>query len=263
MNSVFRTGDVAPWKYFAGVALVLAVLFALMGPEGTTDRGLLTALLQWGAQAALPMALAMGAHIMLHTFRSFDHLRPWLKLVLSGSTGAVLFAPVAYLIDLTLGLEPAPASGQVLPAVWNEFAALYLPVTLVWVAINLPFVLGYRLALHPDTSKRGEDAVEDQTGFMALVPRRARGEVIYLKSELHYLSVVTTSGRSLVLYALKDAVEELGGYEGCRTHRSYWANLAQVDRLVRDGRRGVLRMKDGSEVPVSRTQVKRVQGLLH
>lgn len=142
MSTVFRVGDISPWKYFSGVSIVLGILFAALRPEGTADHGRIAALLQWLAQAMIPMALCILAHLALHRSASFDRLNSWLKLLASGSFGAFLFSPLAYGIDLLLGDSPSPGNSHL--AEWlDEFSAVLVPVTFTWVAINAPFHLGY------------------------------------------------------------------------------------------------------------------------
>ena len=97
---------------------------------------------------------------------------------------------------------------------------------------------------------------------MGLLPAERRGEVIHMKSELHYLSVATIRGQSLILYALRDAILELPPELGIQTHRSYWANLAHLKAFKPDGRLATLTMSDGATVPVSRSKVKALKARL-
>ena len=82
-----------------------------------------------------------------------------------------------------------------------------------------------------------------------------------MKSELHYLTVTTTKGQSLILYTLRDAVHELPPDMGIQTHRSYWANLAHVKEFAADGRLAKITMSDGAKVPVSRSKMKAMKAL--
>jgi DNA-binding LytR/AlgR family response regulator len=83
-----------------------------------------------------------------------------------------------------------------------------------------------------------------------------------MKSELHYLSVATSRGRSLILYTLRDAIHELPPKEGFQTHRSHWVSLTHVKDIQTHGRGAMLTMSDGSKVPVSRSKVKSLKALL-
>ena len=56
-----------------------------------------------------------------------------------------------------------------------------------------------------------------------------------------------------------DALKELGPTPGLQVHRSHWVTDAHVETLKRDGGRLVLIMKDGTEIPVSRTYAEAVR----
>jgi len=269
MRAVFRVGDPTPWKYFLGVSIALGVLFAALGPEGTTKHGVIPSLFQWLAQAIIPMALCIAAHLALHQSATFDRLNPWLKLLASGCLGAFLFAPIAYGIDLVLVEWPEPGTSH-LSGWLDELGAVIVPVAFTWVAINAPFQLGYSLRrevnaapeapIHPPPPPPSVPTVEPF--FLSLVPEMRRGEVIHMKSELHYLSVATPKGQSLILYTLRDAIRELPPNAGVQTHRSHWANLAHVKDFEADGRLAELTMSNGAKVPVSRSKVKQLKALL-
>ncbi len=268
MSSVFRFGDVSARTYFAVTALLLGVLFALLGPEGTTERGFAPALAQWTIQVSLPMLFAVVMHVALHRVTRFDRWNPWAKLLISGSVAAFMFSPVAYGLDLVL-VDGEPAASHL--AAWTrELVGVYPPVVFTWLIINLPFNLGYRIQRETSPEQTVGGDLEAPTPmeatvpfFMTLVKPDQRGDLISLKSELHYLSVRTTAGQSLILYNLRDAMRELDAESGCQTHRSYWVNVKQVATLQRKDRAAVLRMKDGSVIPVSRNRMKAVQAAVN
>ena len=56
--------DLESRRYFIAVGGFLAVLFALLGPEGSTRLGLAARLLQWTAQVAIPLALLIASHLL-------------------------------------------------------------------------------------------------------------------------------------------------------------------------------------------------------
>jgi len=269
MQRIFQIGDLTPWKYFLGVSIALGIIFAALGPEGTTDRGIILSIIQWLAQVMIPMALCIIAHQALHRSAFFDRMNPWLKLLASGCAGAVLFSPIAYGIDLLL--VAWPASGRSHPAEWlDELGAVITPVAITWIAINIPFQIGYSFRREtaiepsaPNIPPAPKDPTPSTTPFfLSLIPAARRGEVIHMKSELHYLSVATTEGQSLILYTLRDAMRELPPDTGVQTHRSYWANMAHVKDCKIDGRRAILTMSDGAKVPVSKSNMKDVKARL-
>ena len=86
-------------------------------------------------------------------------------------------------------------------------------------------------------------------------------DLIYIKSEDHYLEVHTTIGSSLVKMRFSDAVAELGE-RGIQIHRSYWVATSHVTRSVRSGKRTVLRLTGDHKVPVSVTHLLAVRAIL-
>jgi len=80
--------------------------------------------------------------------------------------------------------------------------------------------------------------------------------------------VVTTTGRALILYRLRDAIAELAEQaehagrsdcHGLQCHRSFWVAGKHVIRLRKQGREGILEMSNGRLVPVSRRYLSAVQ----
>jgi hypothetical protein len=261
-------GSVDTKRYFFAVTLVLVLLFAWLMPAGTAEGSFAQALFQWFVQVAVPLALAVACQMLLTLSMRFERLGPWWKLVLSGTLGGVLFSPLALAMDFWLGADNAAtleAAGS-LGALWlDEITGVVPPVVLVWVAINAPRVLNLdfsdRSAAVPAMPADGSEAREasgvlpsapHRKGFRALLPPGLGGQIVYLKSELHYLRVVTPKGSALVLYALRDAVAELANEAGVQPHRSYWVALDHVLDLRRTSGGWRLVVTGGTQVPVSR-----------
>ena len=127
------------------------------------------------------------------------------------------------------------------------------------------------------THPNGEPAVEQATAgpqqfatarragqpgaLLKLLPDRLGRDLVYIKSEDHYLEVHTTIGSSLVKMRFSDAVAELGE-RGIQVHRSYWVATSHVTRSVRSGKRTVLRLTGDHKVPVSVTHLPAVRAIL-
>jgi hypothetical protein len=286
MNGPFDMGDVSPRRYFAAAAVVLGLLFAFVAGDDETPGMLLRSLVLWQVQACVPMVLLLLSHICWLRIALFEALSPWAQLLISGLTGSVLFSPVAVLLDRVLEGDPGQLDWI---SILEEALNIAPPITLAWIAMNAPFVLGLRLtntAGGRSRAVRGEaaawspprgaparadddpaDAVHTgesvpEPAFMALVAPTARGRLIYLQAELHYLAVVTDRGRSLILYNLRDAINELPEDYGLITHRSFWVVREAVRDYRRVGRQGTLIVDNGDEVPVSRRRIGDVQSLL-
>lgn len=263
----FELGDIAPAKYFAGVAVLLAFLFSLVA--NNEDAPYLTNLLQWLFQSIVPMTLMVLSFKLVLSATIFNQLNPWIRLFFAGCAGALLFVPLALLLDLWLGHDPVPTSGMaVLCALVDEAAGVMPPVVLCWLAINAPWVLGFKVVktqqpteVQAELPQEQSDITSNAKRLLDLLPATKRGDILYLKSELHYLMVVTTAGQSLILFNLKDAIAICNSLDGFQPHRSYWVKKSAIRAFRKAGRAGVLVLSNGSEIPVSRNNVNEVASL--
>ena len=257
MNGHFDIGSITPTKYFFSIAIVLGLLFAMTSVE--QDKSTLLVFTQWQLQTLVPMALLVGAHMLLLNGRWFAGLNPWLALLISGICGASLFAPIALVIDFLL--EPLAQDASYMSELFDEWTSVTPPVALCWIALNAPWVLGYRLEKSRVPLQKSEltaSLPDQEPDFMSLLPPERQGKLLFLKSELHYLKVVTERGSALILYNLADAIAQLTAESGLSVHRSYWVALDAVDELVRQGRQGELKLSNGQSVPVSRNRLNEV-----
>jgi hypothetical protein len=259
MNGQFDIGEITPLRYFAALAVITGLLFGFIADGGSDDASFPMQLLQWQLQSCIPMALLVGSQLVLARWQTFDRLNPWAQLALSGAAGAALFTPVAAAIDLLL-LGDVASNGLAAELV-DEFSGVAPPVIVFWFAINAPWILGFRLQRATDVPAKDSATTATRGAmptFMTLLDEERQGALLYLEAELHYLAVVTTAGRSLLLYNLRDAIGELEAVPGRQTHRAYWVAAEAVTGFRRLGRQGVVRINNGDEVPVSRRNVAEV-----
>ncbi|MEM9603837.1 MAG: LytTR family DNA-binding domain-containing protein [Pseudomonadota bacterium] len=118
----------------------------------------------------------------------------------------------------------------------------------------------------PDDGPPPADAVLPES-LRDRLPTRALGDFVSISADLHYLQVVTTTGRFTVLGRLRDAVSELSDI-GLQVHRSHWIADAHVERVIRQGSTTVCVLSTGDRVPVSRRRARDVierfgQGVVH
>ncbi len=95
-----------------------------------------------------------------------------------------------------------------------------------------------------------QDAV-DEVRFLKRIPNRIGGDLLCLRTEDHDLRIHTTAGSDLILFRLKDALAELDGADGMQVHRSYWVARDAIEAIERKGRKVILVLKNGQNVPVS------------
>jgi DNA-binding LytR/AlgR family response regulator len=93
--------------------------------------------------------------------------------------------------------------------------------------------------------------------FLDRLPSKLTGGALWaVEAEDHYLRLHTSLGSDLILMRLGDAIAELEGIEGARTHRSWWVARDAVRRVERDDGRVILHLPDGVAAPVSRAYAK-------
>lgn len=262
-EKTFDFGDISPIRYFFAIALVLAFLFALI--DGSNNLPGYLQLPLWLYQSFVPMSFMLLSHKALAHFARFNTLNPWLRLLFSGLVGAICFVPLALGIDLLLKLEAVPSNLPSLgKALGHEISGVVPPVVLCWLAINSPWVLGFKMVIpntkpSPVSELQSEALPNSQSDdLQALLPKAKQGELLYLKSELHYLLVVTSAGQTLILANLKDAIALCADIEGIQPHRSYWVSKTAIKTLRKTGREGVLVLKNEKEIPVSRNKLNQV-----
>lgn len=222
MNTHFSLGNVNAKVYFLVVSSCLGLVFALLNRDGS-DLTLLQLLIIWQAQTIGPISMVILAHIQLLKFKIAHSLNTWLQLATSGFLGSILFTPFGLAIDLHWAGEPLPL--DVANELLDEFSGFAPPVIFVWIAINAPWVLGYRVwhiseqvnspnstnslssskAMASEGSHDLKPASQHEIRlsdpgspalkhFYALLPDDFGEEMIYLKAELHYLKVVKPGG---------------------------------------------------------------------
>ena len=102
---------------------------------------------------------------------------------------------------------------------------------------------------------------EARARFFERMPTEIGRELVYIKTEDHYVEVHTTAGSARVLVRFADAVDELGEF-GMQVHRCYWVAHGQMAELLTRGHRTLLRLTDDREVPVSRPYLPDVKAVL-
>lgn len=280
MSGQFDIGQINPLHYFFGIAVVLGFLFAFIAPDGDDTKNILVLITHWQLQSVLPMLFLIISHLLLHRIRLFNSRNPWLKLFCSGVIGVFLYSPIGLFLDVWFQGDLISSHAFILE--WmSELSALLPPILIAWLAINAPWLIGFRISrisepalievnnqgrnLHPNsgTLDSNPDVSEaEKSPILNLIPSNLGRKIIYLKAELHYLKVVTDKGSCLILYNLKDAINELPSDQGFQCHRSFWVAKSYIGELKKRGREGLLTMLNGEQIPVSRNRLALVTGMV-
>jgi hypothetical protein len=227
-------------RTWAGLAVV-TTLAGLLGPFGTFDSySLAERLLYWG--------LIVTGTYWIGAFASEAMERLLMKIGLGQIARAIVIhllvaLPIAgfvILVALPFGMWPSPRDALLLYANCVALAAAITALTLI-----LP---GGPAA--PQVTATGIAPLLDR------LPPDRRGDLVRISAQGHYVEVVTTRGRALLLIRFADAIAETLPGQGVQVHRSHWvASGAVTGRRRIDGQRHLL-LSDGSLVRISRSGAK-------
>ena len=160
---------------------------------------------------------------------------------------SAIYGPVTWFGIETMG---EPASDLHMP-IWKTTAYVFLVCGLV---LYLRRVLGV-----------GDEPLPQEPLLVRRFEGLSAAEIARVSVRDHYVDVHTVCGASRsVLMRFSDALEELKGIEGLRTHRSHWVARSAVTGAERENGKVFLVTKDNARVPVSRGFLEEVQsaGLL-
>ncbi|MDY6924363.1 MAG: LytTR family DNA-binding domain-containing protein [Pseudomonadota bacterium] len=224
-----------------GVALGAAALLALTGAFGTAGVPLWLRFAYW-APLILAGALWGGLCSRMIGDRLDPDEQPWLTVA---AMSAAIAGPVVVLVWLFTGLV---FEGLIYPV--SRLAGFVGPVLVVTVALSAVNVFMGRAV--PVQTHAGAGGIAPAR-FLDRLPPKLRGATLHaVQAEDHYLRLHTDRGSDLILMRLSDAVAELEGLEGARTHRSWWVARDAVREASRGDGRAALTLEGGLVAPVSR-----------
>lgn len=219
---------------------------------------------------AYPLQTA-GAYAMMR------YLPKQMPLSWRAIAGCVLVAPLAAIlspvISWFIGVGPpqivAAATREELAAVIGArypfmLAGFAVLGPMIWMPLN--FSWWSRALSEGEASERflkehlesepaevRDTAPSGRPHFLSKLPFAKRGDLWALSSELHYVRIHTSRGSDLILMRLSDAIEQAGGVDGLRIHRSHWVARDGIESIsTADGKMNVV-LKSEAELPVSRS----------
>lgn len=233
------------WVRDLTLAVAVAMALSFLGPFGSYDRPL-------EQRIAASVAYGVGGSLVFW---------PFLRLVLR--LGARYGLPEVFtaVVGLVLAALPVMAVVRLLAATFGfahplpDPLAHYFAVLAVVLPIGLAALLVYRLI----DRRPAPPAETGAPRLLARLPAHLGADVLALEAEDHYVRVHTARGSTLLLMRLADAVAELDGLDGERTHRSWWVARKAVAAARPEGRRMTLTLANGVEAPVTREAVPQLR----
>ena len=230
------------------IILAAATFLSFSGAFGTSQA---SAAARFGFWIGL-LAIGTGVNLLAQMALTRRRLpgTPMLKAVLVSSAVSLPLTPiVVVMIRLTFG---ARQTG------WRVWVYVLLASFVISAAMAVLHVLASERAPVSTHAAAPGDA---PVAFLKRLPTKLRGAELHaIEAQDHYLRLHTSRGSDLILMRLSDALDELEGLEGARTHRSWWVARGAVQGVRRDSARVFLRVPGGVEAPVSRTYLAALRG---
>ena len=221
--------------------IVAGVFVGLIGPYGSAEIPTGPRIAYWliliigGGVIGIALDTAIGRR-----FKGF-----WPRLAID----SVLMTPfVSLLVIVVAHLMFAAPRGS------RRFARLGVEVFILSMAVMALRQLAWREAVAP--AAPAENAEPSDAFRQRLSAKRREARLLAVEAEDHYLRVHTDAGCELITARFGDALEELSGWPGFRTHRSWWVATCAIDGVRWSRGRGELRLTSGLVVPVSRSQAQ-------
>jgi len=231
-----------------------SVILVLSGPFRTLD------LLAPVPRAAYWVTVVFGTYAigtvvftLLYRWPRFDKLHPVLRVAAASPVMGLAVAVLLMALDFGIGQDPPPDLASL--------AGLVALASVISAAVLIPQEL---TAARQPVAASLKAAGSRRPAILARLPVDRRGALLALSAEDHYVRVITTSGETLVLIRLGDAMGETGDVPGLQVHRSHWVARDAVRAVRRLGDGAVVTLETGRDVPVSRRFVPalRQAGLL-
>jgi len=220
--------------------------------------------------------------------RGLSKLGEWTQLAVSSLVAVVVFAPVGVVLDILLPASFGPdghgdlleneSSGSVVYEIVDEVLSAAPTVVAVWLIVHLTYRFMNRVTppadsqvqqtsvseaqpeTTPQTSTQSDIDTVEPAGFFAKLSPAIGTDVMLIRSDANYIHVQTTAGKTMFLYSINRAAEELGD-RGLLVHRSFWIASDHVGQVRKQGAQTVCVLNDGTVVPVSRRRQKNVLDL--
>ncbi|WP_086608542.1 LytTR family DNA-binding domain-containing protein [Erythrobacter donghaensis] len=243
----------------------IGVFLAVTGPFGSIAAPLPERLVSWVGFAWLGYAC----------YRPMQSVADWAARALALPRWALLVAAcLVATVPMTLAIltiNGLSSGGLRWPSL-DAFTATYFSVLVIGGAVTALFNLvqaspreALTVAVPPPAAPAAVSVVPEPAPvppappaanpLIDQLPAELGSDIIALEMEDHYVRVHTALGSALVLMRLRDAMAQVGDWEGMQVHRSWWVARAAVEDVLRDGRNIRLRLARGIEAPVARANV--------
>lgn len=264
--------DFAASRNFWIVLAAIVLLFTAIGPFGTSEHfAVMPRFGFWLVNLFVSTWIAIGFVIFANIMLEGVIATPFVRMFI----GSMLACPAIGLVTMLIvyswrGPEPSWMS-------YLENTAQSIPIAIVFTlifwtsmrhekqvqqALGGTVIAATPATAEPSTVAVAINAAPEPPPLLSRLKPENRGAILRLSAEDHYTLTVTSRGRELILIRFSDAVSELGDTVGTQIHRSHWISRTCFDTLVTKEGKLLARLKDGTELPVSRSFASTVKAMV-
>lgn len=181
----------------------------------------------------------------------------WMAASLIGTIALNL--PLPFEIAGTLRLFGYADAGSPLTRTWFEALALSGAILAIVMLVR-------RLPRAEAAQPQAGPVTVDPNGILARSGLRDAGQLAGFAAEDHFCRLYLAGGRNVLIHAkFGDLLREVGDWNGVQIHCGSWVSRSAVCGAIRTGRRWLLQINGGAELPVSARYlpVVRSAGWLH
>lgn len=220
---------------------------AIAGPFGTFDSlPPMSRIVYWLSVVWVGFTIAVSLRVMVDSVIPKEETH--IQLSVAYGLLTVIFAPIAWFLAVFVSETGVPFMSFTMTALaLATFSAGMF-------AIECGMIMAGFQPASPDTL-----AARDAPRVVQRLSLDRRGELLRLSGRDHYVDVVTSQGEESLLMRFSDAIGETEAVDGLQVHRSHWVARSAVTGTVRRKGRVFLTLQDGTEVPVSRGYLGKVQ----
>ncbi|MDX8351974.1 LytTR family DNA-binding domain-containing protein [Cognatiyoonia sp. IB215182] len=235
-------------RVFGGALITLSML----GPFGTfNDFGILGRVAYWGS---ILMVCSIVFEVTVPGFLYNDSLRRKLsrmpRFVIGVLSGSIVGFAFVILIDA---------------AAREPIRAVMLPYVFVSVTMIGGFIcfISFMPPFAQHAEAYGDAQIDfERIAFFNKYPQFKGSRIHWIAIEDHYANVVTATGQVSLHATMRNLEKQLKNYPGMRIHRSYWVAHEQIEAVYRKGRTRMIRLTDGTSLPVGGTYLEAVERLI-
>ncbi|MCF6344092.1 MAG: LytTR family transcriptional regulator [Devosiaceae bacterium] len=238
------------WQREMLISVSAVLIFAFIGPFGTFhDLSFFMRLVFWAVAVLGCGAIFWSIVYFFDHFKIFKNSSKYFRysfivfLTTIPATVLIYYNNV-FFREIAFPLEK-------LPWLWSTVFIIGITITSLHLFSNFGKSLSKRKEHKKEVAKIVIETDKDILRFMDRLPKKLGRKLISLSSHDHHVDVRTDKGVEMIYMKFSDALKELKNYPGLRIHRSHWVAFDAVDKVKQSGRKWVVKLKDGSELPIS------------